>query len=164
MEKMRKRVDVVPKNKLTLSTILDAPIISRIMVGIGEAVEITGVSPRQLRYWEEKGIIRSLGDTSSANRRYDYPTLEKIVLLKDFLDQGFTLEAATRRLEERIQQLNKTILKLTKLALPEEADSKQHDKAYFFIGVATHPATQDRFNIFYPANGDSNGLLAEKIE
>lgn len=153
----------MPK-KTALSTILDSPILSRIIVGIGEASEITGVSARQLRYWESKDIIRSIADTATANRRYDYPTLEKIVLLKDFLDQGYTLEAAAKRLDERIQQINKTILKISELAAKEKSDGRKIIKGYSCIGVATHAVSQQRFNIYFPLNGDSNELLAESVE
>lgn len=153
----------MPK-KTTLSTILDSPILSRIIVGIGEASEITGVSARQLRYWESKNIIRSIADSATANRRYDYPTLEKIVLLKDFLDQGYTLEAAAKRLDERIQQLNKTILKLSALAANEKGGNKKKIEGYSFIGLATQASTKQRFNIYCPLDGDSNDLLAEPAE
>lgn len=150
--------------KTSLSTILESPILSRIIVGIGEASEITGVSARQLRYWESKGIIRSIADTATSNRRYDYPTLEKIVLLKDFLDQGYTLESAAKRLEERIQQLNKTILKLSELAAQVKNDGRKKINGYSFIGRATHAPSQQRFNIYCPVNGDSNELMADAID
>ncbi len=154
------------KEKLKLSTILDSPILSRIVVGIGEASEITGVSARQIRYWESKGIISSSGPGGGANRKYDYPTIEKIVLIKDFLDQGFTLEAAARRLEERIQRLNGAIEKLTGgtsaggSALPVRKDGRD----YVYLGNASLKGTKKKFAIFSPLGEDGSELLAEKIE
>lgn len=161
------------KETLRLSTILDSPILSRIVVGIGEASEITGVSARQLRYWESKGIIHSLSDNEGSNRKYDYENIEKIVLLKDFLDQGFTLEAAARRLEQRIQQLNKAIIKLSgqtglshqyvgmeKIGQPAKIDGYE----YIFIGYATHCQSKQRFKIYAPLNEDQEELLAESTD
>lgn len=153
----------MPK-KISLSTILEAPILSRIIVGIGEASEITGVSARQLRYWETKGIIQSITDTATSNRRYDYSTLEKIVLLKDFLDQGYTLESAAKRLDERIQQLNKTILKLSELADRAEITQRKQINGYYFIGMATHAPSRQRYNIYCPVNGNSDELLADAVD
>ncbi len=152
------------KKSTSLSTILDSPILSRIIVGIGETSEITGVSARQLRYWETKGIIRAIGDNDSTNRRYDYPTIEKIVLLKDFLDQGFTLESAAKRLEERIQQLNKTILKLSNIGSLKKSSRKDDGNDSVFIGYATHRQTKQRFKIYSSLNEREEELIAESVD
>lgn len=157
------------ESKTTLSTILDSPVLSRIIVGIGEATEITGVSARQLRYWESKNIIKSIGEGEGSNRKYDYSTIEKIILLKDFLDQGYTLEAASRRLEERIQQLNKAIAKIsTKSGFTTSLQSSQpitiNGQPYIFMGYATHHSTKQRFKIFAPLTEGHDELLAESLD
>lgn len=161
-----------PKKKIALSSILDSPIISRLVIGIGEASEITGVSARQLRYWEAKGIIHSLSDKDGSNRKYDYPNIEKIVLLKDFLDQGYTLEAAARRLEERIQQLNRAIMRLSindELKNGSNMEEVGHLTKidgidYIFIGYATHRSSKQRYKIFSPVKENQEELLAESID
>lgn len=166
------------KDKIPLSTLLDSPILSRLIIGIGEVSDITSVSPRQLRYWESKGLINSVNDMGNTNRKYDYSNIEKIVLIKDFLDQGFTLEAATRRLEERIQRLNKTIITLSgkyeaQLEHNKNSDSSPEnigqvstfdDGDYVLVGYATHLLTKERFKIHSPINGTQDNLLAEPLD
>lgn len=168
---------MMPKDKLALSPLLDSPILSRLIVGIGEVSDITGVSARQLRYWESKGLINSIDDSSSTNRKYDYSNIEKIVLIKDFLDQGFTLEAAARRLEERIQRLNKAIITLsdkydTCLEHNDNRDPNSENMSqvsiidgedYVFVGYATHRLTKERLRLYSPVNGNQSNLIAEPI-
>ena len=40
--------------------LLDFDFLRKLVVGIGEVSQITGIPTRQIRYWEEKGIISSL--------------------------------------------------------------------------------------------------------
>lgn len=68
-------------------------------VGIGEASKVTGVSQRQLRYWEEKGYIVPL-ESDGGVRTYSLGTLMSIAFLKDRLDDGYTLATAVKMLEE----------------------------------------------------------------
>jgi len=44
-----------PKNIL-----FDAEFLDKLIVGIGEVSQITGIPTRQIRYWEDKKIIVSL--------------------------------------------------------------------------------------------------------
>ncbi|MCR8634292.1 MULTISPECIES: MerR family transcriptional regulator [Paenibacillus] len=92
--------------------LFDVDIIARLVVGIGEAAEITGVPQRQIRYWETKGIIKCLPDQEVTTRRYDYANLKKIILIKELLDDGFTLDAAARKVEDRISKINEAIGKV----------------------------------------------------
>lgn len=162
-------------DKISLSTILDSPILARLIVGIGEVSDITGVSARQLRYWETKGLINSIDDSNNTNRKYDYSNIEKIVLIKDFLDQGFTLEAAAQRLEERIQRLNNAIISLsdkyatqfepTKMTPQENIDQVSIDNEdYVLLGYATHYLTKEQLKIYVPLNGNKDKLLAKPLD
>ena len=165
------------KDKVSLSTLLDSPILSRLIVGIGEVSAVTGVSARQLRYWESKGLINSIDDNGNTNRKYDYSNIEKIVLIKDFLDQGYTLEAAARRLEERIQRLNKAIITLSDKyeahiehndnnnSNPENIGqiSKIGGEDYVFVGYAIHHITKEQLKIYSPINGNQGKLLAKPL-
>lgn len=89
----------------------DIEFLKKLVVGIGEVAEITGVPQRQIRYWESKGLIQTV-DARSSVRRYNYPTIKKILLIKELLDEGFTLEAAAQKVEKRIELINRAFTKL----------------------------------------------------
>lgn len=82
----------------------------KLIVGIGEVAEITGIPQRQLRYWQEKGLINTADNSST--RRFDYLEIKKIILIKELLDEGFTLEAAAAKIEKRMDLINATFKKL----------------------------------------------------
>lgn len=85
-------------------SLFDNELISTLVVGIGEVADITGIPTRKLRYWEEKGIITSVSDSGSA-RRYNYITIKRILLIKELLEEGYTLEGAAKKVDERISRL-----------------------------------------------------------
>jgi len=82
-------------------------LLERLELGIGQAAHLCGVSIRQLSYWTDKGIIKPTD--RSGSRTYDYSAIEKVCLIKQALDQGYSLEGAvteadgflTRRDRER---------------------------------------------------------------
>lgn len=84
----------------------DLDFLNNLIVGIGEVSKITGIPARQIRYWEEKGIIESKADVDSKSRCYDYFQIKRIILIKELLDDGYTLTAAAEKVESRIQQLH----------------------------------------------------------
>eukprot|EP01035_Chromulina_nebulosa_P015648 gene15648-20731_t len=50
--------------------VLDDPdFLCKLIVGIGEVAQITDIPVRQIRYWEDKGIIKSLTEEEGKNRR-----------------------------------------------------------------------------------------------
>ena len=49
----------------------DFDFLNKLVVGIGEVSQITGIPTRQIRYWEDKGIITSLTEEEGKNRRYN---------------------------------------------------------------------------------------------
>lgn len=71
-----------------------------LLVGISELSKVTGVSPRQIRYWEQKGFISSTGE-KSGNRKFKLPMVIKVEIIKHFLDEGYTLTAAVNKAQER---------------------------------------------------------------
>lgn len=85
---------------------LDLELLKKLVVGIGEVSEITGVPQRQIRYWEEKGVIHSLKDGEGSTRKYDYMGIKKILLVKELMDDGFTLDAAAKKVEDRIKSID----------------------------------------------------------
>lgn len=84
---------------------------TNLAVGIGEVSKIIGVSPRQLRYWEQKGYIKPVEDEKSGVRRYSLGTVYLIAFIKDHLDQGFTLTTAYEKSKD-VKVKNKVIQKL----------------------------------------------------
>lgn len=94
----------IDTNKLDIYQ--DAELLKRLKVGIGEVSEVSGVPQRQLRYWEDKGIISSV-EPGSGVRRYDYPTVKRILVIKELVDDGYTLDGAARKVDERLEKLNR---------------------------------------------------------
>lgn len=80
------------KKKPNLNEIDFRDLASRLRLGIGQAAALCDVSIRQLSYWSDKGIIVPAEDEKS--RSYDYEALEKISLIKQAIDLGFSLEGA----------------------------------------------------------------------
>ena len=72
-----------------------------IRIGIGDMCKITGVTGRQLRYWEERGYIKSLADEKNSARKYSWEMLYKVGSIKAFIDEGYTLAKAVEKSELR---------------------------------------------------------------
>lgn len=90
----------------------DHDFLAKLIVGIGEVAEITGIPQRQLRYWQEKGLIKTIDDSGVTTRRFNYIEIKKILLIKELLDEGFTLEAAANKVEKRMDLINSTFKKI----------------------------------------------------
>lgn len=101
------------KKKINLS--FDFDFLDKLIVGIGEVSEITGIPARQIRYWEEKRIIESLSEEGK-NRRYDYKNIKRMLLIKELLDDGYTLDAAALKVQNRIDLIEQTLQKFKKSA------------------------------------------------
>lgn len=90
----------------------DYVFLSKLIVGIGEVAEMTGIPQRQLRYWQDKGIIKTVTEHGKANtRRFNYMEIKKILLIKELVDEGFTLDAAAKKVEKRITMIQETFKK-----------------------------------------------------
>ena len=94
------------------SDFLDRDLMKKLVVGIGEVSCITQVPIRQIRYWEQKGIIESVCDSSNCTRKYDYPNIKKIMLVKELIDEGYTLDASAKKVEHRLASIDKAFAKL----------------------------------------------------
>jgi DNA-binding transcriptional MerR regulator len=90
----------------------DFDFLDKLVVGIGEVSQITGIPTRQIRYWEEKGIITSLTEEEGKNRRYDYKNIKKMLLVKELLDEGYTLDASAEKVKNRMKMIEETLNKL----------------------------------------------------
>lgn len=93
-------------------TLNDQEFLFKLIVGIGEVAEITGVPQRQLRYWQKKGLIESVYGLATSTRCFNYLEIKKILLIKELLDEGFTLEAAASKIEKRIKLIDAVFSKI----------------------------------------------------
>jgi DNA-binding transcriptional MerR regulator len=89
----------------------DHEFLSKLVIGIGEVSAITGIPQRQIHYWESKGIIGAAPGGASV-RRYNYATIKRMILIKELLDEGFTLEASVRKVEERHKKIDEAVAHL----------------------------------------------------
>jgi DNA-binding transcriptional MerR regulator len=67
------------------------------VVSIGEASRLCEVSIKQIRNWQEKGIIPDNSRVvcgKRAYRQFAKKDLEAISLIKSYLDQGYTLSSS----------------------------------------------------------------------
>ncbi|MEY8781119.1 MerR family transcriptional regulator [Allomuricauda sp. XS_ASV26] len=90
----------------------DFDFLDKVIVGIGEVSQITNIPTRQIRYWEDKGIITSLTEEEGKNRRYDYQNIKKILLIKELLDEGYTLDASAEKVKKRMEMIEEMLKKL----------------------------------------------------
>ncbi|MDN5810822.1 MAG: MerR family transcriptional regulator, partial [Tetragenococcus koreensis] len=94
------------QKKDDISALLDFDLLKRLVVGIGEVSRITGIPTRKIRYWEEKGAIQSENEQEGSTRRYDYLNVKKMLLIQEMLDEGFTLDSASEKVEKRMVTLD----------------------------------------------------------
>lgn len=74
---------------------------------ISQIIKMTGVSGSQLRYWEHKGLIKSQQGKKNQNHTFPFMMVLRIATIKYYLDQGYTLQAASSQ-EEAHRYLAKT--------------------------------------------------------
>ena len=79
-----------------------------LIVGISELSKMTEVSPRQLRYWEEKGYISSIDSKGKENRKYRLPMVIKVEMINNYLDEGYTLTTAVDKATEQENGIHET--------------------------------------------------------
>ena len=67
---------------------------------IGDTAKITRVSEKQLRHWEEQNYLSDIERVvcgERAYRRYSEAQIKQIANIKEYLDMGFTLSAASKK-------------------------------------------------------------------
>ena len=71
-------------------------------VSIGTAAETTNTTVKMLRYWEEQGYItpERVYSGSRGYRFYHPADLQKITRIKNYIDQGYTLQASAQMADE----------------------------------------------------------------
>ncbi|KRM12988.1 MerR family transcriptional regulator [Paucilactobacillus suebicus] len=71
---------------------------------IGELSKMTGVSTRQLRYWEKKEFISAMDRVDDHDARvFGFKSYIKVALIKRLLDEGYTLTAANEKSKSLIK-------------------------------------------------------------
>ncbi|KRM77983.1 MerR family transcriptional regulator [Secundilactobacillus collinoides] len=74
---------------------------------ISEISTMTGVSTRQLRYWEQKGYIHPMTRTDQQKARmYDFHTFVAVRIMKVFLDEGYRLPSAAEKMTSFLADIN----------------------------------------------------------
>ncbi|MFT3904302.1 MAG: MerR family transcriptional regulator [Niabella sp.] len=106
------------KSKSNKDLSFDFDFLDKLVVGIGEVSQITDIPTRQIRYWEEKGIIKSLTEEEGKNRRYDYENIKKMLLIKELLDEGYTLDTSAEKVKKRMEMIEATLGKFQKSKNP----------------------------------------------
>jgi DNA-binding transcriptional MerR regulator len=75
----------------------------KITFSIGDSAEMAEVSQRQIRDWEARGYIPKAQRLICGERAYRRFTMEQIEIIKkikEYQDQGFTLQAAARKTKQ----------------------------------------------------------------
>lgn len=75
---------------------------------IGEVSKMTEVSPRQLRYWEQKGYIYSVRSEKMATRVFDHKNFVMVKLIKFYLDQDYSLTVSISKARKRMAEVSLT--------------------------------------------------------
>lgn len=78
--------------------------LSKIIIGIGEVAEITGIPIRKLRYWEGKGIIKTV-DGETGTRQFSLFEVKKALLINELIEDGYTLDGAAAKVEIRMSKI-----------------------------------------------------------
>ena len=74
-----------------------------VLVGISELSKMCDLSPRQLRYWEQKGYIQSVEEKAGnpVARKYRLFMVVKVQLIKNYMVQGDSLSKAVEKAEKK---------------------------------------------------------------
>src|ERR1700743_2890147 len=87
-----------------VNILMDVDFLVSVIVAIGEVANITGVPQRKIRYWDEKGLIEPV-DKTSTYRQYDYMNIKRIVFIQEYLEEGYTLDMASKKVNERVAKV-----------------------------------------------------------
>jgi len=111
---MSNLVRAKPKGGAPLDPVDPGDVLERLVLGIGQAASVCGVSVRQLAYWTDKGFVRAVHEHKG--RTYDYDGLEKVCLIKEGLSLGYTLDAAAAAADIFLRRRNEERKRVDKLA------------------------------------------------
>lgn len=103
-----------------------------LIFGIGQVSQMTGVSARQLRYWESQGYIEAMNSAKGAPRQYGLKMVMKIIHISHFQANGYTLQAAVDKASKVSQEIPvlKEFMKLQLNGVTIEEDKSTIDFGY----------------------------------
>ena len=79
---------------------------------IGTVMKLTDLTARQIRYYEDQGLIQP--ERTAGNRRmYSLNDMDRLLEIKDFLDDGYNIAAIKREYEERAVRAQQKQVTLT---------------------------------------------------
>lgn len=70
-----------------------------------QAIQITGISQRQLAYWRKSGLITPSNQTSGGHSRYTFTDLIALKTIKRLIDAGISLQ----KIRKSIKALTNTL-------------------------------------------------------
>jgi DNA-binding transcriptional MerR regulator len=97
----------------TLQPVDPFALLERLRLTTGKAAEFCGVSRRQLCYWTDIGLVTATEDEAmeqddsedaASRRSYDFPSLYKIMLIKQVLARVKGLRRAAKEINDFLQQ------------------------------------------------------------
>ncbi|PWG00321.1 MerR family transcriptional regulator [Levilactobacillus bambusae] len=111
-----------------------------LIFGIGQVSKITGVSPRKLRYWEQQGYIASIDNSQGGTRQFDLKNLMTVMGIAQFIDAGYTLQAAVKRAHalEAVMPLLKRFLSQNIQSIELDDDHQGTGRIDFGV-IDSHP-------------------------
>ncbi len=71
------------------------------MLRIGEVEKLTGLTARQIRYYESNGLI-SASRTEGNQRLYPHSMVDRLVRIKELIEAGHSLESIRRMFKQGI--------------------------------------------------------------
>lgn len=87
-----------------------------------QAVQIAGISQRQLAYWRKSGLVTPSHSTAGGHARYSFTDLVAIKTIKQLLDAGVSLQTIRKSIRSLLQYLPKLQKPLTELSLLATGD------------------------------------------
>jgi DNA-binding transcriptional MerR regulator len=94
----------------------DGEVISRLRLSAAEAARVCNVTPRQLIYWTKKGLVKP---STEDEHDYDVFAMEKVIRIRQALEQGHSLEKAAQLVQRDIAALSTEVARLEAMGSEE---------------------------------------------
>ncbi|MCV3295643.1 MerR family transcriptional regulator [Oenococcus kitaharae] len=109
----------------------------KVLIGIADLSQATGVSQTQLRYWLEKGYIISRDDPKK--KKFSYGTVFRVAIIKHLQDEGFTLAAAVAKADH-----HSAVVKAFKHLVADRLNGIQETDTATFIDFGSFDPQPDK--------------------
>ncbi|OHY31090.1 MerR family transcriptional regulator [Streptococcus parauberis] len=109
---------------------------------IGTVMKLTDLSARQIRYYEDQELIKP--ERTDGNRRmFSLNDMDRLLEIKDFLDDGLNIAAIKREYADRLEK------SMHKQATLTDADIRRilHDELLYQGGFSTPSQSLGNFRI-----------------